>query len=213
MQSAGVERAVELAPVGTLRAIAHELRQPLSGIESAAYYLSLVLPRGDEKLQKQVERIRQFVEQAGWILGNALQMDDPAPLAPQLMDLEEAVTQAVGDLDAARQKLLRLELSGGLPLVRLDQVRWRALIGNLLGLLCPVVTSLCPLRLRTFAREEGGVCLELKSPVSGMHSSAGFGAGAALSLEIAEQITVAHGGSFDCRIDPAEGIRLRVMLP
>ena len=52
--------------------LAHELRQPLSSIESIAYHLSLVLPQADEKVQGSLERIRQLVEQSNEILTDGL---------------------------------------------------------------------------------------------------------------------------------------------
>ena len=59
-----------------LETIAHELRQPLSAIESIAYYLSLVLPRDGGPAREQAARLQQLVEQSNWILTSALQLAD-----------------------------------------------------------------------------------------------------------------------------------------
>src|SRR5450631_2013602 len=82
-------------PAMVLETIAHELRQPLSAIESIAYYLSLVLPRDGGPARERAVRLQDLVEQSNWILTSALQLADRAPLAPQLLNLEELVTQAV----------------------------------------------------------------------------------------------------------------------
>ena len=39
-----------------LKAIAHEIRQPLSTIESIAYYLTLLIPGDDPKHREQLTR-------------------------------------------------------------------------------------------------------------------------------------------------------------
>jgi len=63
-----------------LGTLAHELRQPLSNIEAIAYYLSMILPPGDQNIQAQLIRIRELVEQSNSILVSALGLA-PAPAA------------------------------------------------------------------------------------------------------------------------------------
>jgi nitrogen-specific signal transduction histidine kinase len=61
-------------------ALAHDLRQPLSNIEAIAYYLSMILPPDDAKIQPQLARIRELVEQSNLILSTALGLP-PVPAA------------------------------------------------------------------------------------------------------------------------------------
>lgn len=58
-----------LEPV--LRHLAHDLRQPLSGIESIAYYLDMVLADAEPEIGQHCERLRRMVQQANWILNDA----------------------------------------------------------------------------------------------------------------------------------------------
>lgn len=51
-----------------LRHLAHELRQPLSGIESTAYYLDMVLGDAEPEITQHCERLRRMVQQANWLL-------------------------------------------------------------------------------------------------------------------------------------------------
>ena len=69
------------APVDILGTVAHELRQPLSNIEAIAYYLTLVLPKGDRKIQAQVERIRELVQQTNEIISNSVRQADDARIS------------------------------------------------------------------------------------------------------------------------------------
>jgi len=57
--------------------LAHELRQPLSVIETCAYYLTLILPAGDLKARAQLEKMRCQVEQANRILSDRTRRPDP----------------------------------------------------------------------------------------------------------------------------------------
>ena len=82
-----------------LRAIAHEIRQPLGAIESIAYYLSMVLPDKDGKHREQLTRIQQLVEQSNWILSNGLGLGDARAAAPETIDL--ARSRQAGDRGAA----------------------------------------------------------------------------------------------------------------
>jgi signal transduction histidine kinase len=85
---------VRLALTAALGTIAHELRQPLSSIESIAYYLTLVLPKNDPKIQAQVEHIRELVQQTNEILSNSVRLTGGAqhssptslPVCPQAVD-------------------------------------------------------------------------------------------------------------------------------
>lgn len=190
-----------------LETIAHELRQPLSAIESIAYYLSLVLPRDNESAREQAGRLQQLVEQSNWILTSALQLADCSPLAPQLVNLETMVTQAVGE-----DSSIRLELAGGMPLVRLDPGRGRALLENLLLLFRQVASDLHPVRIRT-ARSDGGVLLIMVTAVPGYRSEAGLGPGCGLSIESARRVVEAHGGAFDIHVDAVSGVGVEVVLP
>jgi signal transduction histidine kinase len=62
-----------------LGTLAHDLRQPLSNIETIAYYLSMILPPGDVRIQAQLARIRELVEQSNSILSSALSLpQEPA---------------------------------------------------------------------------------------------------------------------------------------
>ncbi len=49
--------------------LAHELRQPLSTIESLAYYLELTVE--SDHIRRQLERIRLMVDRANQILAEA----------------------------------------------------------------------------------------------------------------------------------------------
>jgi signal transduction histidine kinase len=200
-----------------LHDIAHELRQPLSTIESIAYYLTLVLPRGDDKIHSQLRQLQQLVEQSDWILSNGLQLTGPLAISPEVLDFEELLTEVIASRGWPPDCLPRLELAGNLSLVRVDPGLGRALVGNLLMLFRQLATEAHPAILRTGATlgqaTAGGIAFEMETAAPGHGSEASLGPGGTLGLECARKIAAAHGGSLECIVDPMAGIRVRVMLP
>jgi signal transduction histidine kinase len=195
-----------------LQTIAHELRQPLSAIESIAYYLSLALPRDSRPARKQAWRLQQLVEQSNWILTCALQLADGTPLAPQPINLEELIIQTVNSSTTQGSPRIHLELAGGLPLVNLDPARGRALLENLLRLFRQLASDLHPVRVST-AVEENGASLVLASAIPGYRSEASLGPGGSLSIQSARRVVEGHGGTFSIHVDAVSGVSLKVVLP
>jgi signal transduction histidine kinase len=205
-------KAPIVEPVELLRFIAHELRQPLSTIESIAYYLGLILPRDNEKIQDQLTRLQELIEQSNWIITSGLQLADGCSIAPAPVDLEELITQAISARPVLIEAAVRLQLSGGLPQVQLDPALGRSLIENVLALFRHLATEADPATVRTAAAPGGGVLLELATSAPGHRSEAAMPAGSALSLASARKIVEAHRGSLEFKVDPETGILLRVML-
>jgi signal transduction histidine kinase len=206
----------QCAPAAMLGAIAHELRQPLSNIEAIAYYLSMVLPPGDAKLQAQLARIRELVEQSNWILSSGLRLAAAAPSSPQPVSLEELITESVS-FSGAGQAKVSLALSGDLPPVLLDPRDGRELVGSLLMLFRNMTVGGDVVTVTTSVRPEGGVILDIhvsRNGVSGDCSKGVYGPGSELALESARRIAQAHGGTLEIdACGPAGGIRGRLMLP
>ena len=66
-----------------LSSMAHDLRQPLSNIEAIAYHLSLILPQNDQKIQAELARIRELVQQTDEIISSSVREAAPVALSPQ----------------------------------------------------------------------------------------------------------------------------------
>ncbi|HTD43048.1 MAG TPA: hypothetical protein VK687_02665 [Bryobacteraceae bacterium] len=208
--------SLTVLPPMALQMIAHELRQPLSAIESIAYYLGLILPPGDDRARGHVARLQQLVEQSNWILICGLQLADQTPLAPVPLDLQQLIRQAIAARTSQGHPPPDLKLSRDVYMVRLDRARGRALIENLLAMFIHVAGDAHPVRLRTAApdtEDAGGVVLEISTAAPGYGSEAALGSGSALGLECARRIVHAHGGSLTIDVDPVSGIRLRAVLP
>jgi K+-sensing histidine kinase KdpD len=205
------DSTVENSQAETLRSIAHEIRQPLSAIESIAYYLSLALPENDNH-REHLARVQQLVEQSNWILSNGLGLADPRPADPETIDIEDLITEAISNRPASIDPPVHCDLAADLPVVRLDPVYGRALIENVLGLFRQIATEAYPVDLRTRS-DENGIEIDISTSAPGYRSVASLPPGSALSLDCANRIAAMHGGSSNYSIDPVIGIRVRVMLP
>lgn len=199
------------APDEVLATVAHELRQPLSQIESIAYYLSLVLPQGDERVQGQLDRIRALVEQSNWILTSGVQLACDNKPVPEPARVETLLMNAVSA--TASTTHFAFEFDDPLPEVHLDRQQGPVLFDSLLMVFRPLGTSLAPVAVRA-RPESNGVLVELSAAGSQPES---FAPGSSVALECARKIAEGHGGWLAHETaalgDAATGIRVRVMLP
>ncbi|HLH40174.1 MAG TPA: hypothetical protein VKX39_13575 [Bryobacteraceae bacterium] len=198
-----------VASADILRTMAHELRQPLSTIESIAYYLALVLPPEDEKVHQHLDRIQRLVEQSSWIVTSAQQLAEPVRISVQPVRIDRLVEEILAERSTAGDAA-ETEIQSGLPAVNLDPAMARALLINLLTLFRCIAKPGFPPQLTL--RADDVVTLELATGAIGYKSESSLGPGATLSLESARRMVAAHGGSIDLRIDPGEGVRLRVLF-
>ncbi len=193
-----------------VRVIAHELRQPLSAIESIAYYVNLILPQEDRKAREQVAKLQRLVEQTNWILSNGLQLVQPATSPAGDLDLEEILSDATAGW-GPEEPPLQLDPSGGLPLVRMNPVHAKHLFGNLLTLFRQLAGGPEGISVRTLVRQDE-VRIEIESAARGYRFET-LPAGSSLSLRTARQIVQAYGGQLNFEADPSHGVRALISLP
>jgi signal transduction histidine kinase len=194
-----------------LREVAHEIRQPLSVIESIAYYLALV-SADDDKNREQFMRIQELVEQSNWILSSGVGLVETRRAEPVPVDLDELITQTLSGRPASIDSPVELALEPDLPLVHLDPGFARTLIENILGLFRQLATTAQPLEIRTF-QAASGIEIQFFTAAQGYRSLTSLPPGSTMSLDYVQRIAAMHGGSSTISIDPQTGIRLRVMLP
>lgn len=193
-----------------VRLIAHELRQPLSAIESIAYYVNLILPHEDRKAREQVAKLQRLVEQTNWILSNGLQFVQPVTPSADRLDMEEILSDATAGW-GPEEPPLRRELAGDLPLVRMNPADAGRLFENLFTLFRQLVSGSDGITVRT-STLEGEVRVEIESATGGYRVES-LPAGSGLSLRTARKIVHANGGRLDFDADPSRGVRVSVGWP
>jgi signal transduction histidine kinase len=188
------------APADVMRLLAHELRQPLSTIESIAYYLTLILPE-DQKVREQLDRIQQLVQQSNWMLTSGQFLSDPLTVTREPVPLRELIDH----LDLAG---FDVQVDRDLATVNADPALLRAMLENLIILFRQFSV---PAVFRA-ERTSEGASIEFASSVTGHRSESSLGPGATMSIHGARRVVEAHGGSFRIDMDAATGIRLQVVL-
>lgn len=202
-----------------VRQIAHELRQPLSTIESIAYYLDLILPRDDERARNQLDRLQKLVEQSNWIVSNAVHYVQASPAIPQNLDLAELTRSAAAECRMAT--LVRLAFSEPAH-VRLDPSQAVHLFGNLLTFYRTIISREYPLdvsvrsasgwtRVRFHTSAPGHGAYQVRSMFEAFNPSLPSGAG--LSLASVRRIVEAHEGSVEIEASPSDGVGITLVLP
>jgi len=78
-----------------VRHITHELRQPLSALDSIAFYLQMTVGGDATPLGVQVNRLQQMVDNANWVLSDALHLLQMAPPACDVVDANELLEETL----------------------------------------------------------------------------------------------------------------------
>jgi nitrogen fixation/metabolism regulation signal transduction histidine kinase len=158
--SAGIVPASEkpaYEPATVVRHLAHELRQPLSTIESIAFYLEMVLPRAEGKARKQLGRLQREVHHINWILNDAIHFLRAAPARLEVMDLTEAVDKSLAEWKTEEGAGVSLRLGAGLPLVRVDLEQIQHLLRNVIAFFGRVTAPGRGVTVRTYAADSKAV--------------------------------------------------------
>lgn len=157
-------KAAELDHEQLLRHLAHELRQPLSGIESIAYYFDMILASAEPEVRQQCERLRRTVQQAHWLLEDAsLSMKvEHAENGP--VQLAEIFTRLGAQLALHEERNIELRMDPGVPPVILPVSLATQFCNHLLALYLGVGQALDP-TLITMCAEPGGLRFEISAEV------------------------------------------------
>jgi signal transduction histidine kinase len=204
--------------VDVVRHVAHELRQPLSTIESIAYYLEIALPHAESRARAQAGKLQQMVHQCNWILADAIHYLQAAPPRPELLDLSEIISETLTAWSGEDTPPMQYEPVEHLPPVLLDAAQAQHLLCNLFTFYQQVARG-GMITIRTWAVDVQA-CLEMTAPAPGYdaeslaalfepfspHSPGGSG----LALASVRRIAEAHGATLDASFTPRGDLQLRI---
>ena len=221
-----VAQSEKLAALGQLAAaIAHEVRNPLAVVRSAAQGLGETLPASDADGHRAASFIVAEVDRLGSVVSSLLAFARPLQLQTRPTDIGDVVARAVtlagAELEAKHVRLAR-EQAAALPVVHADG---DLVCQVLVGLLSNAVEATPPggeITVRAHAANDGielavadrgaGIAPELRSRVfEPFFTTRPNGTG--LGLAVARQIVEAHGGRIDVGDHPGGGACFTIRLP
>ncbi|HEY8516514.1 MAG TPA: ATP-binding protein [Candidatus Binatia bacterium] len=223
---ARLAQSEKLVALGQLAAaIAHEVRNALGVIRSAAQGLAESVPADDVERQRACSFISAEIDRLGSVVSSLLGFARPLRLAPRPVEVSKLFDQALllarPDLEAKEIRVVRRE-DGALPPVRADS---DLVVQVLLGLLANAVEAV-PRggEVALEARATDGV-VEIGVADSGPGIPEDLRArvfepffttrdkGTGLGLAVARQIVEAHQGRIEVGERPGGGARFCISLP
>lgn len=201
-----------------VRHVAHELRQPLSTMESIAYYLEITLPHAESRVRAQVGKLQQMVHQCNWILADAIHYLQAAPPRPELLDLSEIISETMTEWSAEDAGQILYEPAEELPPVLLDASQAQHLLCNLFTFFQQVARGGI-VAVRT-SPAGGQASLEISAPAPGYDAeslatlfepfSPHLPGGSGLALASVKRIAEAHDAMLEATFTPRGDLMLRV---
>jgi signal transduction histidine kinase len=223
---ARLAQSEKLAALGQLAAaIAHEVRNPLGVIRSAAQSVAETLPEQDTAAQRSCSFITAEIDRLTSVTSTLLAFARPLHLAPRPVEVgtvfDQALLLAGADLAAKRIDVERREATD-LPPVLADPDLLSQVILGLLGNAGEVMSSGGRVVLEA---HRAGDNVEIAVADSGPGVPADLRArifepffttrarGTGLGLAVARHIMQAHGGSIDVGDNKGGGARFRLCVP
>jgi signal transduction histidine kinase len=203
-----------------VRHLAHELRQPLSTIESITFYLQMALATQDPKVREQLGRLGRTVEQASWILADAVHYLQATPLRLQTVYLDEVITASLAECDGEFDMSMEIREAG--IAVRMDLEQARHLVRTLINVAARMTRH--GNRVHVAARRDPGWAVlevHVNDVQYGNHQlqemfqpfAPHLPAGSGLALASAQRIAEQHRGMLEARSSPNTGTRLLARFP
>lgn len=214
-----------------LNSISHEIRTPIAAISSAAGNLAAAREKSSAELPwNMVDEIQEATGRLNRLVGNLLHMTrlESGHVKPKLewCDVSDLMQVTVKEIEKEMaHHQLAVDLSDGLPLVRLDFVLLQQALANLL--LNAAVHTPPGTRVRLSARvEDERLLLTVADSGPGLppeslphifdkfyRAPAAPAGGTGLGLAIVKGFVEAQGGKVEARNQPAGGAAFQIALP
>jgi PAS domain S-box-containing protein len=212
-----------LAAIGSLAAqVAHDLRNPLTAINTNLFYIKNVLPEAlGDKIEGSIESIEGAVEHSSKIIDDLLQYSRATDLKSERLDLGSVLEQFVAGLDIPPSVKLVRNLETG-AFINGDLAKLKRVFQNLISNAVEAMPSGGTLSLSV--RAEGDrVVAEVADTGVGMDPATlrqlfnpfftTKAKGLGLGLAICQRLVEAHGGDIDVRSEEGRGTTAVVTLP
>ena len=202
--------------------LAHELRQPLSAMESLSCYMELVLPQDDSRAHDQVAKLQDLLRQTNCILSDAVHYFRASSSHLVLMDWNETLMDIVADGDATAGVDANFELDDCIPPLLFDLEQAKHLALGMYLFLRKLSRGIGVVDIRSrrlddalelkFSAAAPGACIDSDERIFEPFSPLAP-CGAGLALASAKQIVQAHHGSIGIQMRDADLVVLSIRFP
>lgn len=195
-----------------IRHLTHELRQPLSALESIAFYLQMTAGGDRSDISAHIDRIQQMVDNANWVLSDMLHLLQMAPPNAEPIILEEIVEEVLAESWTSEGISWETAFPGELPAIAADLEQFRHLLRSVCHFLCHNVGQ--PRAVTIAARSAANaVHLEFRAYAPAVVPASVFHPLEANQLLTCRRIAENNRGQFVAETDADGGLLLRLDLP
>ena len=221
-------RQEKLAVLGQLAGgVGHELRNPLSVINNAIYYLKLVQPDADEKIRRYHGMIEHEVQIAEKIITDLLDFARIKSVDRQPTSVAALIQRVLERFPVPDSITSVLDLPADLPEVNVDPRQMEQVLGNLTTNACQAMneggTLTVSAHASALASGQPAVCIQVIDTGTGITPEnmkklfeplfttklRGIGLGLAVSQKLVE----ANSGHIEVHSQPGQGSTFMVFLP
>jgi PAS domain S-box-containing protein len=215
-------RQTRLASLGQISAgIAHELRNPLSGIRMAIYYLQRTVPESESKLREHLRLIDQAAREAEQIITDLTAMSRGTPPEKKPIALDQIVADVRGRINSPAGIQWKEQYQPQPMVVAVDPAQFELVLKNLFVNAITAmrengVISIAGNRTEEYdeilvADDGPGVPSEARDQVfEWLYTTKRSGMG--IGLALCRQIVESHGGTMEL-LDTQLGATFRIRLP
>jgi len=203
--------------------IAHEIKNPLTGIYTAIQLIGRDFPQGDPR-REVLENVGQEIRRLDETAEELLHFASPRPLKPVTMDLATFVGEVVSALEAqplVRAQRVLIDIEEGF-FCSLDPRMMQQVFRNLILNAAQAVQRPGEIRIRA-VRDDDRVVVEVSDSGPGIPAAdldrvfepcfTTRCRGTGLGLPIARMNVRAHGGTIEAAPNPHAGALFRIVLP
>jgi PAS domain S-box-containing protein len=216
-------KSERLAAIGQVAAmVGHDLRNPLTGIKGAAYYLKTKLgPKMDEKAREMLELINKDVEHSNKIITDLMEYSKEIRLELTETTPKSIVKEALSLVEVPKNVQV-LDLTQSEPKIKMDSEKMKRVFDNLVKNAVDAMPNGGKLTI-TNRESDGNVEIAFADAGIGMTKeimeklwtpffttkSRGMG----LGLAICKRIIEAHGGKISVESTVGKGTTFTVTIP
>ena len=206
-----------------LGGVAHEIRNPLGGIEIYAGLIAEDLPESDER-KEHIQKVRQEVRKLDQVISDFLNFARPAPPVAELVEVDTLVADAAFLLQPDMERagvIYHSDIEEGMR-VFADPEQVNRMLFNLMKNAVQAMPDGGKLTVRARS-ERNDVCLEVADSGPGISEAVRAQLfepffttrekGSGLGLAVVSQTVADNGGHLELAGEEGEGAVFRVFLP